>query len=66
MFRVQVCATHLDGFLGPKFSRQGSLFWQIYNKHGWIIHKLAKNSQKIGRFLPKLIIGLGMTASFGN
>ena len=26
MLRVRVCAAHMDGFLGPKFSRQGSLF----------------------------------------
>ena len=29
MLRVQVCATHMGGFLGPKFSKQGSLFGRI-------------------------------------
>ena len=26
MLRVRVCAAHMGGFLGPKFSKQGSLF----------------------------------------
>ena len=26
MFRVRVCAAHMGGFLGLKFSKQGSLF----------------------------------------
>ena len=26
MLRVQVCAAHMGGFLGPKSSKQGSLF----------------------------------------
>ena len=26
MLRVWVCATHMGGFLGPKFSKEGSLF----------------------------------------
>ena len=46
MLRVQVCATHMGGFLGPKFSEQGSLFWQIFHKHRWVMEKLAKNSEK--------------------
>ena len=46
MLRVRVCAAHMGGFLGPKFSRQGSLFRQIFHKHGWVFQKLAKNSQK--------------------
>ena len=25
MLRIQVCAAHMSGFLGPKFSTQGSL-----------------------------------------
>ena len=46
MFRVRVCAAHMGGFLGPKFSKQGSLFRQIFHKQGWVIQKLAKNSKK--------------------
>ena len=46
MFKVRVCATHMGGFLGPKFSKQGSLFWQIFHEQGWVIQKLAKNSKK--------------------
>ena len=39
MLRVRVCAAHMGGFLGPKFSKQGSLFRQI-------IQILAKNGEK--------------------
>ena len=46
MLRVRVCAAHMGGFLGPKFSKQGSLFRQIFHKQGWVIQKLAKNSRK--------------------
>ena len=46
MLRVRVCAAHMGGFLGPKFSRQGSLFWQIFHKHGGFSRnwrKIVKN-----------------------
>ena len=66
MLRVQVCAAHMGGFLGPEFSKQGSIFRQIFHKQGWIIKKLAKNSKKMGGFSPKFTIKVGMTASFGN
>ena len=46
MLRVRVCAAHMGGFLGPKFSKQGSLFRHIFLKQGWVIQKLAKNSKK--------------------
>ena len=46
MLRVRVCAAHMGGFLGPQFSRRGSLFRQIFLKQGWVIQKLAKNSKK--------------------
>ena len=45
MLRV-LCAAHMGGFLGPKFSKQGSLFRQIFHKQGWVIQKLVKNSKK--------------------
>ena len=32
MLRVRVCAAHMGGFLGPTFSKQESLFWQIFLK----------------------------------
>ena len=32
----------MGGFLSPKFFKQGSLFLQIFHKHGWVIQKLAK------------------------
>ena len=53
MLRVRVCAAHMGGFLGPKFSKQGSIFRQIFHKQGWIIQKLAKNS-KNGWFSAKI------------
>ena len=46
MLMVRVCAAHMGGFFGPKFSKQGSLFRQIFHNNGWVIQKLAKNSQK--------------------
>ena len=65
MLRVQVCAAHMGGFLGPKFSKQGSLFRQIFNKHGWAFQKLAKFVKK-GSFPPKLIINVSMTATVSS
>ena len=53
MLRVRVCAAHMGGFLGPKFSKQGSLFRQIFLKQGWVIQKLPKNS-KNGWFSAKI------------
>ena len=50
MLRARVCAAHTGGFLGPKFSKQGSIFRQIVHKQGWVIQKLAKNSKKRGVF----------------
>ena len=64
--RVRVCAAHMGGVLGPKFSKQGSLFRQIFHKQGWVTKKLAKNSKKWVVFPPKFIIKVGMTATFGN
>ena len=65
MLRVRVCATHMGGFLGPKFSKQGSPFRQIsLNKGGlsrnW--RKIAKN----GWFSAKIHHESGYGASFGN
>ena len=65
MLRVPVCAGHMGGFLGRKFSEQGSLFQQIFLKHGWVIQKLAK-MVKMGRFLLKFIITVGMMVTVGN
>ena len=42
MLRVRVCAARMGGFLGPKFSKQGSLFRQIFLKLS------AKFHHKIG------------------
>ena len=68
---VWVCAAHMGGFLGPKFSRHPNKgetrvhFSADFLKHGWIVQKLAK-WLKIGGFPPKFLIKAGMTASFGN
>ena len=66
MLRVRVCAAHMGGFLGPQFSKQGSLFQQIFHKHEWVFQKLAKKSSKMGSFPPKFIIRVGMTVIAGN
>ena len=51
---------------GPKLSKQGSLFHQIFLDH-WNIGGFSRNWQKyskMGSSLPKFIIKVGMTASF--
>ena len=51
MLRVQVCAAHMGGFLGPKFSKQRSLFGS-FSMRGF-----SRNWQKIvknGRFSTKI------------
>ena len=52
---------------GPKFSNQGSFFGRFsINMGGLVIQKLAKNSQKMGRFPPKFIMKVSITASLSN
>ena len=67
MLRVRVCAiaTHMGGFLGLKFSKRGSIFRQIFLKHGGFSRNWQK-LQKMGSFPPKFIIREGMTATVGN
>ena len=55
----------MGGFLGPNFSKQGSLFRQIFLKHGWIFQKWEKIVKK-GSFRLKFIIKEGITATVGN
>ena len=43
MLRVRVCAAHMGGFSGSKFSKQGSIFRQIFLNMGGF----SKNWQKI-------------------
>ena len=46
MLRVRVYAAHLGGFLGPKFSEQGSLFGSFSINMGGLSRnwrKIAKN-----------------------
>ena len=65
MLRVRVCAAHMGGFLGPKFSKQGSFFGRFSLNMGGF----SRNWQKIvkmGSFSPKFIIKVGMTATVGN
>ena len=64
MLRVQVCATHMGGSLGPKLSKQGSSFREIFLTRGWVFQKLAKNSQNgMSCFLPKFIVYNGKCQS---
>ena len=62
MLRVRVCAVHMGGFLGLKFSKQGSLFGRCSLNMGWF----SRNWQKMGSFPPKFIIKVGMMATVGN
>ena len=43
MLRVRVCAADMGGFLGPKLSKRGSLFRQIFLNMGGF----SRNWQKI-------------------
>ena len=43
MLRVRVCAAHISGFLGPKFSKQGFLFGRFSLNIG----ESARNWQNI-------------------
>ena len=66
MLRVRVCAAHMGRFLGPEFSKQGSLFRQIF-PDTWVAYpEIGEKWPKVGGFPPKFIIKVGMTASFGN
>ena len=47
-----MCRPYWWGF-APKFSKQGSLFQQIFHKHGWVIQILAKIA-KNGPFSTKI------------
>ena len=65
MLRVWVCAAHMDGFLGPKFSKQGSLF----NRFSLNMYGFSRNWDNIfknGYFSPKFIIKVGMMATVSN
>lgn len=62
MFRVQVCATHMD----PDFSNNGPFSADFpYTWVGLPWLKLAKSSLE-SMFLPKFIIKVGMQAKFVN
>ena len=50
MLRVRVCAAHMGWILGPKSSKKGPLYWQIFLRHGWVIQKFGRNWQ----FSPKI------------
>ena len=55
----------MGGFLGSKFSKQGSLFRQISIDMGGFSRNLQKIA-KMGSFPPKFIIKVDMTATVGN
>ena len=65
MLRVRVCAVHMGGFLGPKFSKQGSFFGRFSLNMGGLTRNW-RNIVKNGWFRPKFIIKVGIAASFGN
>ena len=65
MLRVRVCAAHLGGFSGPKFSKQGSFFGRFSLNMGGF-PDIGKKLSKMGIFLPKFIIKVGITATVGN
>ena len=45
MLRVRVCAADMGGFLGPKFSKQGSIFSRFSTNKG----ELSRNWRKIAK-----------------
>ena len=45
MLRVRVCAAHMGGFLGRKFSKQGSFFGRFSLNMGGF----SRNYQKISK-----------------
>ena len=65
MLRVRVCVAHMGGFLGPKFSKQGSLF-DSFSKTWVGFPDCGKKLSKMGSFPPKFIIKVGIMATFGS
>ena len=66
MLMVQASAAHMGGFSGSDFSKQRSLFRQIFLTNWWVFEKLVRNSKKWAVLRQKFIIKVGMMASFGN
>ena len=65
MLRVQACAAHMGGFLGRNSLDKGPLFSRFsINMFG--LSRNWRKMAKMGRFPPKFMIRVGMTASFGN
>ena len=65
MLRVRLCATHVNGFLGPTFSTHESLFSRLSLNRGGF----GRNSQRMVKnwqFSTISILKMGMKASFGN
>ena len=63
MLRVRVCAAHIGGFLGPKFSTQGSLFGRFSINMGG----LSRNWRKMainGPFSAKIHHKSGYESKF--
>ena len=53
MLRVRVCAAHMGGFLGPKFSKQGSFFGRFFLNMGRL-PRIWRNVVKNGSFSAKI------------
>ena len=64
MLRVRVCAAYMGGFLGPKFSKQGSFFGRFSYMCG--LPRNWRNIVKNGWFRPKFIMKVGIAAIFSN
>ena len=65
MLRVRVCAAHMGGILGRNSLNKGPFFGRKSINMGGLSRNWRK-LPKMGRFPPKFIIKVGVTASFGN
>ena len=65
MLRVRVFAAHMGGFLGRNSLNKGPFFGRFSINMGGSSRN-GEKEPKMGRFLPKFVIKVGMTTSFGN
>ena len=65
MLTIRVCASHMGGLFGPKFSKLGSFFSEIFlTHHRWAWHKICQKLLKTGSFPSKFMVKMGQKASF--
>ena len=60
MLRVRTCAAHMGGLLGPKLSKQGSLFSADFLQAWLGIVAISKKLSKMGSFPPYFTVKVGM------